>query len=285
MVLYRYTAAKWGIAILLNLCVRITPPNEFNDPFEFTPTAVNPLNHSDQLNDYLRQQGEDSSVESLQKVNPVLRKNNQIASGFGQFLTNTDMTSLSVASQKLGVVCLSKLKDDIRMWGHYGDKHKGVAIGLDFNREVDGINGVIALEPVRYKKYRARLNPMLEQQSNEWHQEMLNASLTKSREWRHEREYRMVCRLCDFKEELRKQRGKIMINRFVIIGPETVREVILGCLINGKDEAVIRRLCASKLPYARLTKMVCHPTEFDLVATVAKNFVVERQKRTDSSKR
>jgi hypothetical protein len=33
---------KSGLLVLKNLQVKVTPPNEFNDPFEFSPVVRNP---------------------------------------------------------------------------------------------------------------------------------------------------------------------------------------------------------------------------------------------------
>ena len=271
MVLYKYSSAKWGIEILRELRVRVTPPDEFNDPFEFTPAAVNPLDNPKKLSAYLKRQGVAAPVTSLRRIIPVLKKNNEGARRFGRSLADADMAARSAASKNFGVVCLCKSKDDIRMWAHYGAKHKGIALGLDFNREVSGIKGVVALEGARYRKRRARLNPMLAAGSAEWRREMENVALTKSCEWRDERECRMICRLRDFKKESRKQRGRVIVNHFLYIRPETIREVILGCLINGRDETVIRKFCERKLPHVRLTKMHRDSRLFELMPKPARS--------------
>ena len=39
MILYKY-AGESGLRILEDLRLKITPPNEFNDPFEVTPHAI-----------------------------------------------------------------------------------------------------------------------------------------------------------------------------------------------------------------------------------------------------
>lgn len=34
---YKYTSTKFALATLRDLELKVTPPNEFNDPFEFSP--------------------------------------------------------------------------------------------------------------------------------------------------------------------------------------------------------------------------------------------------------
>ncbi len=40
MVLYKYATAHSGFKIIEQLRLKVTPPNEFNDPFELTPRAT-----------------------------------------------------------------------------------------------------------------------------------------------------------------------------------------------------------------------------------------------------
>ena len=120
MTLYKYSKAKWGIAILRELRLKVSPPNEFNDPFEFTPTAINPIESLDQenlsrLNDRLKQDGlATSTVEDLKKVLPVLQ-NNQTGKNFASKLTATDMAARTESSKHFGVLCMSELRADMRM--------------------------------------------------------------------------------------------------------------------------------------------------------------------------
>src|SRR5258708_3412293 len=148
MILYKYIEAKWGISILTDLRLKVTPPNEFNDPFEFTPQAVNPIESQDpimlaRLNESLRTEGLDSSVETLKKILPVLKKNNSIVKDLPAKLAQADLAARDVASGYFGVLCLSEHETDIRMWAHYGDQNRGVVVGLDFNKEEAGIDGVV----------------------------------------------------------------------------------------------------------------------------------------------
>jgi len=271
MVLYKYSQAKWGIAILRELRLRVTPPNEFNDPFELTPTTSNPLNMKEELNAYLQSQGVPSSVESANKVAQALKETSQIASGLGENLSRTDMSSLAEASKVLGVLCLSEPVTDIRMWAYYGDSHRGLAIGLDFEQESEEVP-ILYFKPVRYGEKRASQNPFLAVDENSdaqameaFEEQQLNMVLTKSKEWKDEREHRIVCKLSDLQKELRGPKGSDGFNYFLHIRPKTIREVVMGCWISEEDEATVMSICKAKVPHADIIRLERHSTDFKLV--------------------
>jgi hypothetical protein len=272
MMLYKYTKAKWGIAILRELRLKVSSPKEFNDPFEFTPTTLNPIASLDheklvRLNDWLHQQGfEHSSIENLQKILPVLTQNNPTIKNFAMELVNSDMAARDESSDHFGVLCLSEPRTDIRMWAHYGDENRGVAVGLDFDNETSGIGGVVCFDRVEYDNCRPSLNPMLPV-GEEFHNQMMKIIKTKSKEWSDEREWRVVFKLEDIQKEQRDQGGPPVLDYFVHIRPETIREVIMGCFISESNEQTIRGLCKAKLPWANLFKLRRHDTDFELVPT------------------
>src|SRR2546422_1018629 len=124
MLLYKYEKAKWGMTILKELRLKVSPPNEFNDPFEFTPVTVNPLASPTpeklvHIDDWLHKQGlKTSKVEDLQKVLPPLMQTNPSVRDFAMGFISADMDSLDEASKRFGVLCLSEAVTNIRMWAH-----------------------------------------------------------------------------------------------------------------------------------------------------------------------
>ena len=83
---------------------------------------------------------------------------------------------------KAGIVCFSRVRNDILMWAHYADKHKGLCF------EFDGSDNCLFFgeaQPVEYKDYTHI--PLDE--DNE--RQMTRAILTKSKHWLYEKEYRI----------------------------------------------------------------------------------------------
>ncbi len=277
MLLYKYSKAKWAIAILWDLRLRVSPPKEFNDGFEFTPTTTNPIAGLDReqlvrLNNWLHQQGcSVSSVGSLQKVLPVLMRTNPTVRDLALQFVSSDMAARVESSQHFGVLCLAEPRTDIRMWAHYGDENRGVAVGLDFDNETSGISGVVCFDKVKYDNCRPPLNPMTSA-GEELHRQMLKIAMTKSLVWRAEREHRMIFKLEALLKEVRVpcgECGQRNLNYFVPIRPETIREVVMGCFILPRNECRIRELVKTKLPHVKLVKVKRHDTKFELVPVPA----------------
>jgi hypothetical protein len=87
-------------------------------------------------------------------------------------------------NKTLGILCFSHKWSNPLLWGHYADKHQGMALGFDVP---DGD----LYSPVRYRKER------LPQPKD---RELIPADvddllLTKFTAWRYESEYRCFCRL------------------------------------------------------------------------------------------
>ena len=175
------------------------------------------------------------------------------------------MAALKKASKHFGVLCLSELRADMRMWAHYGDKHRGVVVGLDFDKETSGIDGVVCFNKVQYDTCRPKLDPVLKI-GEEYHDQMVKITMTKSKAWESECEHRMVFKLDDIQKEQKDQAGSPAFDFFVHVRPETIREVVMGCFISKRDEQTVLELCKAKLPWAQLSKLQRHATTFDLVA-------------------
>jgi hypothetical protein len=94
---YKYTAATWACQILKSRQLKVTPANQFNDPFEF-----------------MLRFGDRSAPAAL----------------VGEFAKDLRDKQCGV----LGVVCLSAIPNSLLMWGHYADSHKGCLIGFDCER-------------------------------------------------------------------------------------------------------------------------------------------------------
>jgi hypothetical protein len=80
-----------------------------------------------------------------------------------------------------GIACFSKVRDDILMWAHYADKHKGLCFEFDgsANRDFFGY-----AQPVEYGDFTPV--PLGDATKS-----MERVILTKSKHWTYEQEYRI----------------------------------------------------------------------------------------------
>jgi hypothetical protein len=82
----------------------------------------------------------------------------------------------------LGVFCCSAEKDDLIMWAHYADSHKGVQICFDVN---ELSKGNFAIQTVKYSNGRPTVD-------HDMIDSMMSTILHKSKDWQREKEVRLI---------------------------------------------------------------------------------------------
>ena len=85
--------------------------------------------------------------------------------------------------ESVGTFCISEKRDDLLMWAHYADSHRGICL------EFDGFSTLMAqAQPVCYSANRQPINPYEDDQLT-----MLDKALfTKSEHWSYEAEWRFL---------------------------------------------------------------------------------------------
>jgi len=125
------------------------------------------------------------------------------------------------AVNSYGVYCLSERRDNILMWSHYADYHKGVCFGFNSRLVFDKNSAFTMLEEkgttalgIKYQEV-----PELNYPSKDFHEKVL---LTKFCDWEYESEWRVIEPILE---------GQ----RLFKIPPEVLSEVILGCEMPEQD--------------------------------------------------
>ena len=143
--------------------------------------------------------------------------------------------SVDALMQNTGVFSLSEVNDDILMWAHYADSHKGFCI--EYSRTPENILGTEA-EPVNYQEELPSLSAFSVVSYNGG--SIASLWLTKSSHWRYEKEWRLLhpeggksfnfpCKIAyiifglNMSEEKRYTIRQIMKNRGIIF-KEALRE-------------------------------------------------------------
>lgn len=151
--------------IFENKTLRFSSPLLFNDPFEFSfPVKYLNVSESEDLNELI---------------------NN--SSTFNQNTLHD--SALDNILKDVGVLCLSANYDNILMWSHYADNHKGIVLELDVNHDFfkneDTKNILFPLTKVSYQNERSIFKNFEECiESGEIY-------FTKHKSWEYEEEYRM----------------------------------------------------------------------------------------------
>jgi Protein of unknown function (DUF2971) len=83
---------------------------------------------------------------------------------------------------KAGITCFCKVRDDILMWAHYADKHRGLCFEFDGSENCHFFG---AAQPVKYEDFTYVFV------GEPSHKTLERIILTKSKHWSYEREYRL----------------------------------------------------------------------------------------------
>jgi len=112
---------------------------------------------------------------------------------------------------RAGIVCFSKVRDDILMWANYADKHKGLCFEFDGSSNCKFFGEA---QPVEYEDYTPV--PLHEDRDRR----MTRVILTKSKHWAYEKEYRI------FRPEMAGQSLDFPV--------ELLTGIIFGCMMPDK---------------------------------------------------
>lgn len=181
---YHFLSSKDAIDDLENERIKISVINELNDPFELLP--------------YIRYKESKTRQRYLDIRNEV--------------------------SKKYGLLCFSKIWEEPLLWGHYAEKHKGVAIGFEILED--------EILRVEYSPELKRTKFELANSKEENEKLFIELAKTKSEKWSYEKEYRILVKLNECEPEHIKGEEYLFLkfhNRL------KVKEIILGSFFD-KDK-------------------------------------------------
>ena len=133
-------------------------------------------------------------------------------------------------SKEYGLICFSEKWSEPLLWGHYADKHHGIALGFEILRE-----DIIKVE---YQTELLRRQIELSKNSTENKQLFLDLAKVKYEKWSYENEYRILVNLGDCKPH--NNMKFLEFNKKL-----KVKEIILGCKFTNKEPEKLIRLANS----------------------------------------
>ena len=144
-------------------------------------------------------------------------------------------------NELMGISCFAERSDNILMWSHYADKHKGFCVEYDLSK-AKNINTTLLLFPVKYSKKRANLpmdifdfgnpNGVKVKDKDISISKFINIFLTKSDIWEYEEEWRIICLLQSLEEQK--------------LYEDMISKVYLGANIKPEDESRIYEILQDK---------------------------------------
>lgn len=206
--LYKYRTIASVKQLLENHKVYFSSCKEFNDPFESAITI---------LSNYTPQQYYESFIFGGMTPEVSKELTRQIVCGIIDGETLLKQLTIDVISS-VGYYCMTTKPDNLLMWAHYGDSHKGVCLKFDILEDLDTF---LVPVPVDYNEQYIDFNML--------NSDLLSVLRRKSPEWKYEDEYRII---------------KTDYQGLWEIKPECLVEIIFGCRTCEEDKNEIKKLAA-----------------------------------------
>jgi len=181
--LYKYTSfdnKKYLHEIINENKVYFTSPNYFNDPFDCKSNFNIGSTASDIENtrEFIFKMLEEDTSLSSELIRAIVNRigskwdGNLIIEEFRKTLANR------------GIYCLTNKPDNLLMWSHYGDSHRGLC--FEFSTTPNG-SFFSNANPVKYTDTYPTIGSYLS-----WEDCGDTSFLVKSQEWEYEQEYRII---------------------------------------------------------------------------------------------
>jgi hypothetical protein len=272
MGLFKYTD-HFGVDIIRNLQLKVTPPNELNDPFEFSPYLVGKITDEFvqalmtetspiELYEKMKKSGVqkmpqfEKFAESLKELIPQVAKDTV---PFFQSWTDEIISNvLNEASNQIGLVCFSEEENNILLWSHYTDGHKGMLIEFESSHEYFTKHS--KFQNVTYSEQRVPFDPTWPEDSLNFKQINQKIIYTKNSHWSYEKEWRSKFPLTLDWCQQKTVDQKILY--FTHIPPNLIRRIVLGYRCSPEIERQVREAREQKNLKFSLEKAFLHPTEF-----------------------
>ena len=143
------------------------------------------------------------------------------------------------------LLSVSKTAQDIVMWAHYAERHKGAVIGIDFdNVYLDTLK--LTLHQVDYEKDRPRIDVLEALEQGIPDETIEKYVMTKSDSWDHEKEFRAMFphkTLIKMKQQglvnFRKIKPDDLKENWLLkLNPASINEVIFGLHADNLKEKI-----------------------------------------------
>jgi hypothetical protein len=281
MILHRYFSSH-AFETLKEAKLKTARISDFNDPFEFLYVPVGKLSENEMKN-FIG--ARDSNIllqvcnQLLEKQKPGLGLTEQDFETFlkqpktieditGQWpaiVANNDLSferRRQIIDEGLRAICFAdstnvKPLDEILLWSHYANKHKGVRIGFDFPNLR---NEAFKIEQMRYEEKRPEVVFSLGADANqEAYNALLASAKVKSTAWKYENEHRLFTqtRACE-RRQITNGDGTQFEEYFLEIDRGWFRSVDFGALCPEAEIKKITSMLKSDYPGS----IICQRAKF-----------------------
>lgn len=216
--LYHYTRFEFALDDILNHHIKVATLDAVNDPYEW--------------------------VFCLKKADGSSYPAAQVKDWWHNHYQN-----------KVGFISLSEQCDNLVMWSHYADKHRGVVFGFECDPNVSKV------WPVKYCSQRVEF-PAMPTDNNELFKNLITR---KGLEWRCEAEHRAYVGIPEMCEV--QVRGAEMLYFMPIDGAFQLKEIVLGCEAIGRVREMQKVLHDGNWKDVAIKLAIPSPVDFRLEIT------------------
>lgn len=217
----------------------------FNDPFDCRMEFNYKGAIVDQLYRKFKKQYE---IDCIEKKDREIQEE---AQNYANDLEHNEETSLNLSkdiellnAQTLGICSFSSRKESILMWSHYSNCHTGFCVGYSTkilekffnNKNSQHDNKLFFLYKVNYPDQYPIKNYFEIEHPFDHH---LHVVTNKYSDWKYEDEYRIILHESN-DNTLQKE------DRILEVPDVSIKEIILGCQMSGKDKEEILNVLKSK---------------------------------------
>ncbi len=224
--LYKYRPlGEFTEKIFIDHTLWFNHPNNFNDPFDCWA-------HIDEL-----------KTEDLIKISAVksfLLENKLNINSLPSFDKEKFKKVVDSVLNMVGICCFAKKNDNILMWSHYSDFHKGLCIEFDTKEDSNLFHVVV---PVNYVEKIPLYN-----HSSDRDKIIEKLIQSKAKDWEYEEEIRVL------KTGLEIEKNEGQNFKF---NPKSLKKVIFGCKATNDTIDQYKNLCKSNgLEHVTFSKMI-----------------------------
>lgn len=269
---FKYVTAEVAKIILINHKLRWSSPLLFNDPFDVQrdfnlgfeiEDIIKPVVQETIKLIYKRITSGIQSTSIVEKFVKLLKESNSeerdkiLSLKIPKFIFNVmrirnEETKKQWAKfiPEFRILCLSEIYDNLLMWSHYSDSHKGAVLELQTINKFD--SPWLIAQPIVYQDSPTMLATKQEWIKHLTSQKLINVHqwkfydpcvLTKKTDWQYEKEWRVV----SFARS-----GETGLYTDYPFNPEELRAIYLGCDMLSKDIEDITSLIKYDLSHVHI---------------------------------
>jgi hypothetical protein len=248
-ILYKYVSADIALKILQEKKIKLTNPSKFNDPFDCYSGLISFLNIPASHLENLKKKYNKTHSDLFDEI----EKSNHLDSD-SEMSSIYENIAFPQISSGIGVTCFSQVSKDFLMWSHYANSHSGICLGFDI------LKLYYSLEEIKdSNRGLFKISYTKKFQTKDFFQDgfesIIHLLKTKSKNWKYEREVRIIYTNLVLDKELEK---------LISFGNESISEIIFGASFQADKNHELMKTIDDEYDFSNKYKMKLKNNSFNL---------------------